>query len=76
VTWKLDGKTDSINIIRLGPGRLGLRGNDPNAPPRLQVVPSQSRAELIAKQLPDLARDDLFRETLQISRVMAQALLH
>lgn len=76
ITWKLDGKDTSVNIVRLGPGRLGIRGEDPNAPPRLQVVPSQSRAELIAKQLPDLGRDDLFRETLQVSRAMAQALLH
>lgn len=76
ITWKIAGQPHTIKIVRLGPGRLGLIGEDPNSPPRLQVVPSLTRPELVAKQLPDLGRDDLFRETLQFSRTMAEALLH
>jgi glucose-6-phosphate dehydrogenase assembly protein OpcA len=76
ITWKRDGKEETAHFIRLAPGRLGLRGDDPTAPPRLQVMPSLTRAQLVARQLPDLGRDDLFRDTLQVSRTMAEALLH
>jgi glucose-6-phosphate dehydrogenase assembly protein OpcA len=76
ITWKIGGQSHTNKIVRLGPGRLGLIGEDPNSPPRLQVVPSLGRPELVARQLPDLGRDDLFRETLQFSRTMAEALLH
>ncbi|MBL8793315.1 MAG: hypothetical protein JNM56_05375, partial [Planctomycetia bacterium] len=76
ITYRLDGQSHTINIVRQGPGRLAILCEAPNAPPRLQVVPSVSRAHLVAKQLPDLGRDDLFRETLQVSRAMAEALLH
>jgi glucose-6-phosphate dehydrogenase assembly protein OpcA len=76
VTWKIGGHATTARFVRLAAGRLGILGEDPKAPPRMQVMPSQSRAELVAKQLPDLGRDDLFRETLQVARTMAEALLH
>lgn len=76
ITYRLAGRTTTIKVVRQGPGRLAIIGEAPNAPPRLQVVPSLPRAQLVAKQLPDLGRDNLFRETLQVSRAMAEALLH
>jgi glucose-6-phosphate dehydrogenase assembly protein OpcA len=76
ITWKEGPTPHTLNFVRLGPGRLGIIGEDRTAPPRLQVVPSLSRPELVARQLPDLAPDDLFRETLQVARTMAEALVH
>jgi glucose-6-phosphate dehydrogenase assembly protein OpcA len=76
ICWKQGTKSETISFVRQGPGRIGIVGGDPSAPPRVQVMPSQSRAELVAKQLPDLGPDQLFRETLQVARVMAEALLH
>lgn len=76
ITWKEGATPHTLRFTRLGAGRLGIVGEDPNAPPRLQVVPSLGRAELVAKQLPDLGRDDLFREVMQVARTMAEALLH
>jgi glucose-6-phosphate dehydrogenase assembly protein OpcA len=71
-----DGKPTTIHFTRLGPGRLAVAGEDPNAPPRVLVVKSESRASLVARQLPDLARDSLFMDTLQVSRLMAESLPH
>jgi len=76
ITYKTGPKPETVNFIRLSAGRLGIVGEDPAAPPRVQVVPSYPRAALIARQLPDLGKDALFRETLQVSRTMAEALLH
>jgi len=75
ITWKEGTKPHILKFNRLGPGRIGIIGEDPNAPPRVQVMPSPGRAELVAKQLPDLAPDDLFREVLQVARTMADALV-
>jgi hypothetical protein len=35
----------------------------------------QTRAELVARQLPDLARDRLFESSVALARTMAEALL-
>ncbi len=74
VTYKNAGKPVSVHFNRLGPGRLSVAGEDPAAPPRVLVVKSERRSSLIARQLPDLARDALFLDTLQVSRLMAESL--
>ena len=76
ISHRAGGVPTTVHFDRLGPGRLGVRGADADAPPRVQVMPSDSRAVLVGKQLPDLGRDNLFRETLQVSRTMAEALRH
>jgi hypothetical protein len=37
--------------------------------------PVQSRAEMVARQLPDLAHDRLFEESMALARTMAEAML-
>jgi hypothetical protein len=37
--------------------------------------PVQSRADMVARQLPDLAHDRLFEESVALARTMAEAVL-
>ena len=37
--------------------------------------PVQSRAELVARQLPDIGRDRLFQSSVALARTMAEAVL-
>jgi hypothetical protein len=37
--------------------------------------PIQSRADMVARQLPDLAHDRLFEESVALARTMAEAVL-
>jgi glucose-6-phosphate dehydrogenase assembly protein OpcA len=64
----------SLTFSRLGPGMLTVIADRSDAKARVLVVPSQSRALLVAKQLPKLGRDPIFLEALTVARGMAAAL--
>lgn len=74
LNWKVAGKTQTAEFAVAGPNRLAVTMKDSTVPPRYLVSPYQSRASLVAKQLPDRGRDELFDQTLQLSRKMAEAL--
>lgn len=69
------GRPATISCANVGPGRLAVTSDTaPRLVRTLSALP-QSRAELVARQLPDLARDALFRDCLVFGGTMAQALL-
>jgi glucose-6-phosphate dehydrogenase assembly protein OpcA len=69
------GRSATISCAAVGPGRLTVTSDaSPGVVRTLSAVP-QRRADLVARQLPDLARDPLFRDCLGFARSMAQALL-
>jgi glucose-6-phosphate dehydrogenase assembly protein OpcA len=74
LSWKTAGKTRTADFAIAGPDRLAVTMKDADVPPRFLFLPYQSRASLVAKQLPDRGRDELFDHTLQLSRLMAEAL--
>jgi glucose-6-phosphate dehydrogenase assembly protein OpcA len=74
VSWQTAGKTRSMTCTRMAPGQLAVQTDDPTQPKRLQVVPSQGRPSLVARQLPKLGRDSLFLEALAVARDMAATL--
>jgi hypothetical protein len=68
------GRTAAIRLATAGPGRLVATSDlAPSLVMTLSAVP-QDRAELVARQLPDLARHPLFRDCLEFARSMARAL--
>ncbi len=69
------GRPAALVCEHTGPGRLALTSDlAPGTVRTLSTFP-QSRAELVARQLPDLARDPLMRECLAFARTMAQTVL-
>jgi glucose-6-phosphate dehydrogenase assembly protein OpcA len=69
------GRSTTISCADVGAGRLVMTSDAaPGVVRTLSTLP-QSRADLVARQLPDLARDALFRGCLALGRTMAQALL-
>jgi len=64
------GRTVVTRFARSGPGRLVATSDlAPAMVMSLSTLP-QNRAELVARQLPDLARDALFRDCLSFARDM------
>jgi glucose-6-phosphate dehydrogenase assembly protein OpcA len=70
VTWP--GGT--MTFSRLAAGMLAVTTDHDEGPPRVLMVPSQPRAALVARQLPQLERDPIFLEALAVARGMAAAL--
>lgn len=73
VSWRSGDQTKTMIFSRLAAGMLAVSTDD-DRPPRIQVMPSQPRAALVAQQLPKLGRDTIFLEALQVARNMAAAL--
>jgi glucose-6-phosphate dehydrogenase assembly protein OpcA len=73
IRWKTKDGPGQAKFEVIGPERLQVRVNDGET--RILTAPPQSRASLVARQLPDLERDPLFRETLKHAGAMAAALL-
>ncbi len=75
IVGTIGGRSATISCTNVGPGRLAVTSDvAPGVVRTLSTLP-QSRADLVARQLPDLARDPLFRECLAFARIMAHALL-
>jgi len=73
IHWKGKDGPQTAHFTIPGPGRLQAVIGD--TAPRILASPEQSRASLVAKQLPDLDRDSVFKETLRHSGTMARALV-
>lgn len=56
-------------------GFIAVEKQGSEAPQRVLARGDLPRAALVARQLPKLFRDPLFRDTLEVSRTMAEALL-
>ena len=74
VTWNTEGRPVTATFAFISTGRLAAITEGTAGSPRVMTAPRQSRSILVAKQLPDLGRDPLFRSTLDVSRTMAEAL--
>lgn len=74
IGWSVEGEKMTAHYA-LEPGRLVVTWDDSALAARHLIAPPQPRAELVAKQLPDLGGDMLFRNTLQVCKHMAGALL-
>ncbi len=75
ITWKTSGRSSTLSIGVVGAGRLAVNNEGTAGAARVLASPVQPRAMLVARQLPDLGRDRLFADTLQVARTMAKALL-
>lgn len=74
ISWPINGKKTTAHFVVAQPGRYIVTWDDETIRPRSLVWPAESRADLIARQLPDLDRNLLFRQTLQVCKGMAEAL--
>ena len=68
--------TDRERLERLAHERIGVMGEPGVDGPRVVAVPLRKRSELVAGELPQRGPRPLFCESLQRSRVMAEALMH
>ncbi len=71
----LDGKPVTLDLSAEGADKLIIRLEGVEAEPRTLMVPEQSPAEVIGRQLSDRERDPVFRESMQVAQVMAKSLL-
>jgi glucose-6-phosphate dehydrogenase assembly protein OpcA len=75
ITWPSpERKPITAHFASVGE-RLVVTWDDPTIPPRTLAAPPMTRAYLVAKQLPDRDSDMLFRNTLQVCKRMAEALV-
>jgi len=75
VGWGDCSENEHMRFTALGGGRLAVTDGSDNEPSRILAAPELPRAQLVARQLPDLGRDALFLDTLDVSRIMAKSLL-
>jgi len=74
ITWKMNGRAETATFSETGPRRLGVTITGREVPRRALTIPMESRATLVAEQLPELERDPLFQRSLTMARSMAEAL--
>lgn len=75
ISWPAGNKKTTAHFVMAQSGRYVVTWDDESIPPRGLVWPAESKADLLARQLPDLDSDRLFRNTLQVCKAMAEALL-
>lgn len=75
VATKVNGRPVTFRFTREGPGRVTVFAEELSDRTLGLAGPVQSRAELVARQLPDLARDRLFESSLALARTMAETIL-
>jgi glucose-6-phosphate dehydrogenase assembly protein OpcA len=75
IGWSTGGRSDTMRFSALGNGRLGVASERAGGSLRVVAAPVPPRANLVARQLPDLGRDPLFLDTLAVAATMAKALL-
>lgn len=69
------GRATTISCVNTAPGRLAVTSDAAPGVIRTLSAQPQGRADLVSRQLPDLARDALFQNCLAFARNMAEALL-
>lgn len=75
IGWNAKEGGGAATFTRDGPDRLAVSAGSGTASPRILSARRESRASLVARQMPKLFHDPLFRDTLAMSRSMAEALL-
>ncbi|MGH2607450.1 MAG: glucose-6-phosphate dehydrogenase assembly protein OpcA [Tepidiformaceae bacterium] len=75
VATKVNGRPVTFRFTREGPGQVTVSAEGLIDRTLALAGPVQSRAELVARQLPDLARDRLFESSLALARTMAETVL-
>ncbi len=73
--WREGSGPRSVEFAVVGANRLSIAFPDSDVPPRFHTSPFLARALLVAKQLPDRERDESYKQTLQVSRKMAETLV-
>jgi len=74
IAWKMNGRAETATFSETGPRRLGFMMTDREVPRHALTIPMESRATLVAEQLPELERDPPFQSSLAMARLMAEAL--
>jgi glucose-6-phosphate dehydrogenase assembly protein OpcA len=74
ISWSGPRGREGATFVREGEGFVAVSREGSPETQRVLARGDLSRAALVARQLPKLFRDPLFRETLEISRTMAEAL--
>ncbi|HET9492078.1 MAG TPA: glucose-6-phosphate dehydrogenase assembly protein OpcA [Methylomirabilota bacterium] len=75
VVTKVNGRPVTFRFTREGPGQVTVFAEGLADRTLGLAGPVQSRAALVARQLPDLARDRLFESSLALARTMAETVL-
>jgi hypothetical protein len=75
ISWSIQGKALTAHFSLAPAGRLVCTFDDPSLQERTLAAPPQTRAELVIRQLTDLGSDMLFRNTLQVCKHMAEAIM-
>jgi glucose-6-phosphate dehydrogenase assembly protein OpcA len=70
--WGSGRPEESLQVARISPSRLGIvrEGAEPE---RALATPPCERARLVARELPDLGRDPLYRQSLEVARALAES---
>jgi len=75
IRWNAKAGRGEVGFARDGQDHLAVTSGSTPAVGRVLSVPRESRASLVARQMSKLFHDPLFRDTLALSRRMAEALL-
>lgn len=67
--WGASERPEQITVARSGDDRLEIVGEGAGSRGAM-VVPQRSRAALVARELPDLGRDPIYRQSLEAARRM------
>jgi len=74
VDWTAGGRSDRLRFTWVGTGRLGVYPDDAATPQAVLATPAQTRALLVARQLPVLQADPIFRRSLAVAGALARGL--
>jgi glucose-6-phosphate dehydrogenase assembly protein OpcA len=74
ITWEMNGRAETATFSETAPRRLGVAMSGREFARHALTIPMESRATLVAEQLPELERDPLFQRSLAMARSMAEAL--
>jgi len=68
--WGPSDRPEQVSVVRSAEDRLELVGD--GAARTAVVLPQRSRAALVARELPDLGRDPVYRRSLDVARRMVE----
>lgn len=74
IAWNGPAGRSGANYSLEGEGWVAVERQGSPGPQRILARGDGARAALVARQLPKLFRDPLYRETLEVSRTMAEAI--
>jgi glucose-6-phosphate dehydrogenase assembly protein OpcA len=74
IACKLNGKPSGLAFNVPEKDRLAVVPEDGGAAPRTLTAPSSALADLVARQLSDRERDDVFRESMAIALELARVI--